>query len=317
MRRIGMLLFIAGIVSPVMSGQESIPQQYLHGFLLEKQGQYDAAVRTLEPLIDSAVLNRGDRGRVWTLLGYSYEEIGLYQKAQDAYEHALRALEGDTQYLGAYANALDYFAGYYRSTGRAPEAVRMWTRALAIYEQQNSRRGVALIYANLAGLALEQKHMRSAKSFLGKALAKAKEADDLTDDDLAILSEVQGWIASAHGDNQSAIAEYQHTLDLRKHSHGDNFPLTGWTYLILGRAYAANGQMNDALTNIREGLAILEQTGRQTPRYLAGEMIYSQVLYQSGSHAEASRLKASAQQSLGELFRRQCIGCSVSVLSYR
>jgi tetratricopeptide (TPR) repeat protein len=318
MARIYLLLLIAGILSPAISGQESVPEQLGQALLLEKQGQFDSAIRGFQPLVESDALSLAERGRAWTLLGYAYQETGRYQDSQNAYERALRIFEGDTQNRKDYANALYCFAGLSRSTGQAEAASRMWLQALDIYKEQNDHRGIARIYANLAGLAMEQNHIRAAKSAIEKAVIEAKAAKDFTEDDLALICEIQAWVLSAKGDHKSAIAGYQHTLDLRKHSHGDHFPLTGWSYLILGRAYAANGQIEEALRNMREGLTILEQTeGRNSPRYLTGEILYSQALDQSGSHGEASRLRASAQQGLSDLNRSQCVGCTLSASSFR
>jgi tetratricopeptide (TPR) repeat protein len=318
MMRVYLLLSIAGIFSPAMWGQESVQEQFSRAFLLEQQGHFDSAIRGFQPLVESDALTLDQRGRGWSLLGYAYKELGKYQEARNAYERALHIFEGDAQHRNDYANALDCLAGLSRSIGESKAASRMWLQALDIYKQQNDHRGIARTYANLAGLAMEENHLRPARSAIEKAIAETKIAKDFTDDDLALICETQAWIAGAGGDRKSALAGYQHTLDLRKHSHGDNFPLTGWSYLILGRAYAEDGQTNEALTNIREGLTILDQTeGANSPRYLAGEILYSQALDQFGSHGEASRLRASAQQGLSGLFRNQCVGCTLSASSFR
>jgi tetratricopeptide (TPR) repeat protein len=318
MRRIYLLLLIAGIISPAMRGQESAQEQYRRAFLLEQQGHFDPAILGFKALVESDTLTLEEKGRAWTLLGYAYREKGRYQESQNAYEQALRIFAGDAQHRGDYANALDCFAGLSRSTGQSQAASRMWSQALDIYKQQNDHRGIARTYANLAGLAMEQNHVRPARSAIEKAIAETKMAKDFSDDDLALICETQAWVTGAEGDHRSAIAGYQHTLELRRHSHGEYFALTGWSYLILGRAYAGIGQTNEALINMREGLKILEQTeGRNTPRYLSGEILYSQALDQLGSHEEASHLRDSARKSLSDLYRSQCVGCTLSASSFR
>ena len=172
--------------------------------------------------------------------------------------------------------------------------------------------------ANLAGLAMEQNRVRAAKSAIDKAVAETKTTNEFTDDDQALISEVQGWIAGQEGDMEAAIAGAQRTVELRKHSHGECFPLTGWSYLILGRAYTANGQIDEALASIREGLTILEKTeGQNAPRYLAGQILYSRALDKLGMHEEASRVKGSAEKSMRDLLRNQCVGCTLSASSFR
>lgn len=318
MRRIGFLLCIAVTLTPAIWGQGTAQEQLQQGYLFVQKGQFDSAIRTLEPMSDSAALSPLEKGRAFILLGYADRETGQFQRSEHAYEQALQLLAGDSRYVSEYANALDCFAGLYRSTGRGEEASSMWARALDIYKQGNNHRSAARIYANLAGLAMEQKHRKAAKEALASAIAESKTASNLTDDDFALISEVQAWIASAEGDKQAAIAGYQHVVDLRKQSHGEYFPLTGWSYLILGREYAIMGNAEQALANTHKGLDILERTeGRQTPRYLAGEILYSQALDLAGSHEDAARLRGSAQQSLKDLNQGQCLGCTVSASAFR
>jgi tetratricopeptide (TPR) repeat protein len=321
MRRTRFLLCIVAILvvsSPSIRGQETAQQQFREGYRQEQQGQFTAAIACIEAAVDADGLSHAEKGKAWILLGYAYKETGQYQKSQTAYERALSIFTGDSDHLGDYANTLNDFAGLYRSTGRAKEAEGLWTRALNVYRQLDDHRGMVQVYANLAGMALEQRHLRAAQDAIAKAIAETKSANRLSDDDLSLVSEVQGWILSTRGDNVSAIADYRQVVDLRRQGHGEYFPLTGWAYLILGRAYVANGQTEEALSNIRTGLDILDRTeGRQTPRYLAGEVIYSQALEQTGLHEEAARLKTSAQQSLRELYRSQCLGCTVSASSFR
>jgi tetratricopeptide (TPR) repeat protein len=318
MMRLCILMFVACIISPIARGQENAQQQYRKAFLQEQQGQYEEAIRGFEPIVKSDALTLAERGRALTLLGYAYRETGQYQKAREAYERSLHIFEGDKEHRVDYANALDCFAGLSRSIGQPDPALRMWSQALEIYEQLNEHRGILKTYANLAGLAMEQKHLRAARSAIDKAVAETKTANEFTDDDLALVSEVQGWIAGADGDMEGAIAGAQRTVDLRKHGHGEYFPLTGWSCLILGRAYLANHQTDQALANIREGLTILEKTeGPNTPRYLAGQLLYSRALDKLGMHEEASRLKGSAEKSMNDLLRSQCVGCTLSAFSFR
>jgi len=318
MVRLCILLFVACIISPIARGQENAQEQYRKAFLQEQQGQYDEAIRGFEPIVASDALTLADKGKAWTLLGYAYRETGQYQKAREAYERSLHIFEGDAEHRVDYANALDCFAGLSRSIGQPEPALRMWSQALDIYKQLNEHRGILKTYANLAGLAMEQNRVRAAKSAIDKAVAETKTTNEFTDDDQALISEVQGWIAGQEGDMEAAIAGAQRTVELRKHSHGECFPLTGWSYLILGRAYTANGQIDEALASIREGLTILEKTeGQNAPRYLAGQILYSRALDKLGMHEEASRVKGSAEKSMRDLLRNQCVGCTLSASSFR
>jgi hypothetical protein len=99
--------------------------------------------------------------------------------------------------------------------------------------------------------------------------------------------------------------------------HGEEHPYTGWGYLLLGDAHAEAGQLTTALEEMRQGIAILDRTlSRQNPRYLVAEIAYSRVLDATGSHAEAAQIKAAAEPLLKDIYRRQCIGCTVSAAAF-
>jgi tetratricopeptide (TPR) repeat protein len=318
MRYLFFLPFLAAIASPVIWGEANAHQQLYQAFVLEKQGQFEQAIRTIQPLIGSHDLSTGEIGRAWTMLGNAYQEQWNFDQAQNAYEQALHVLEGNPQYLADYSNTLDFFAGLYRVMGRPDAATKMLTRALNIQEQQQDHHSMTRSYTCLASIAIEQKHVRSAKASLEKALAEAKLTSDLTDDDHAFISDTQAWVASEAGDKSSAVAGYQHSLEILRQSHGEEYALTGFAHLLLGKAYAAKKQFNEALTNMRQGIGILDRTvGPRSPRYLQAQILYSEVLDRSGLHEEAARLKTAAQQGLKDLLGGQCIGCTVSAASLR
>ena len=111
---------------------------------------------------------------------------------------------------------------------------------------------------------------------------------------------------------------YKRSLDACEHQFGSQNPLTGWAYLLLGKAIADDGNLEDGMKRIRDGLAILEATsGTQDLRYLAGEIAYSKLLDRSGAHAESARLATEAKQEIDNRIRSQCLNCTVSVWSFQ
>ena len=318
MRYLSLLLLLTPIVSPIIWGEENAHHQLYQAFVLEKQGQFAQAIRSIPSLIESHELTTGEVGRAWTLLGYAYQEQWKFDQAQNAYEHALHIQEGDPQYLGDCANTLNFFAGLYQVMGQPEAATKMLTRALSIHGQLKDHHSMARTYATLAETQLQQKHLRPAKASLEKALAEAKLTNELTDDDHVYISDTQAWVASEDGDKSKALAGYQHSLELLRQSHGEEYALTGIAHLLLGKAYAAKKQFNEALANMREGIGILDRTvGPRNPHYLQGQILYSEVLDRSGLHEEAERLKTAAQQGLKDLLGGQCMGCTVSAASFR
>lgn len=316
MRFVYVFLVAVALIAPHISAQEEVHQQLYQSILLERQGQFDAAMRGLQSIADSNALSRVEQGRAWTLLGYAYKETGQFQSSETAFEKAMNILEGDTQHLADLANALDFYAALYQTTGQPQMAGKMWSRVLDIYKQLQDHHGIAKTYTNLANAALEQNHIRAAKAFFNQAIVEPKA--DLTDDDRAFLSDIQGWIDEKTKHAPEAVSDYERALDFWKQDHGEEHPYTGWRYVLLGNAYALNGELDQAVTAMREGLIILDRTsGRQSPRYLSGEVMYARVLDRCGKHTEAAQLKAEATQHLSDLYHTQCVGCTVSAWSLR
>lgn len=316
MRFVWIFLLIVAGVAPRIWGQEDVQRQLYQFALLERQGQFASALQGLQPLAGSSVLSRIDQGRAWTLLGYAYKETGQFQLAQAAFEKALNALQGDTQHLADLGNALDFFAAFYQTIGQPQAAGKMWSKALDIFQQEKDHRSMAKTYANLAAVALEQKHIRKAKTLFSRA--EAEMTSDLTDDDRAFISDIQGCIDDKTKHTPEAVDDYERALEFWKKGHGDEHPFTGWRYLLLGNAYAANGNLDQAVTTMHHGLTIMDRTaGSQNPRYLSGEIMYARILKKYGKRAEAAQLKAEAIQQLSEIYHSQCIGCTVSTWSLR
>ena len=81
-----------------------------------------------------------------------------------------------------------------------------------------------------------------------------------------------------------------------------------------GNGHAEAGQLTTALEEMRHGVAVLDRTlNHENPRYLVAEIAYSRVLDATGSHAEAARIKTTAESLLKDANRKQCAGCTISV----
>src|SRR5881396_1122625 len=105
-------LLFAG--SPVFA--QANPHEQLHSaFVFEQQGQFDQAITTIKPLMDSNRLSGYERAS--TMLGVAHEVAGNFVEAQQALERALRILEHDPQHVTEYATTLQKYAGLYSAVG--------------------------------------------------------------------------------------------------------------------------------------------------------------------------------------------------------
>jgi tetratricopeptide (TPR) repeat protein len=298
---------------------ETNPHQQLHEALLaEQQGRFDLAIRLTQSVLDSSQLHGVELGRAWIMLGVACEVEGKLNQAQAAFESALRVLKREPEAADDYASALDNYAGVYNDAGQVQLALSLWTKTLALWQELGDHAAVMRSLTNLAGLSLRQRRTRDARRYLERASQEMKLSRNLMADDLAVLCETQAWLALAEGHAAVAIAGYQRALELVHREHGDEHWLTGWEYMLCGKAYAQSGELDRALENMRKGLAILEHAlGTNNPKYFIAQIAYSQLLDRAGSHRQAAQLREAAEQASKNFYRGQCPGCTINVAGFR
>jgi tetratricopeptide (TPR) repeat protein len=308
-----LLLLIAG---PLLA-QITPAQRLTNAFALEIEGKPAAAIVELQALLNSSSLDALGSGKAWNILGLAYEDIGESALSRHAYEESLRILKDLPDNIRDYAMALDDFGGLYVATGQFEAADKMRAKALGIYEKVEDHGGIARASCDLATIAFSQKKVASGSKYLARAVKEARAASGLDNDDRAAIASLQGWQAQFDGDFTMSVARYQQALDLWRRRHGEEHPFTGWGHLLLGDAQLEAGQLTTALEEIRQGVAVLERTvGHQNPHYLLAELAYSRILDATGSHAEAARIKATAESLLKDLDRKHCAGCTISVAAF-
>jgi Tfp pilus assembly protein PilF len=310
------LLFVCSLAF----GQQSVDQKLHDAFFLDQQGRFDEVITIARSVTDAApsAVTDLELGRAYLLLALAYEQTGNVSESERAYERSLRLLEQQRDFVNDYASALDNFAGLYVETGRTEAAGKMWLTALQLREQIADHAGMVRSLLDLAGFDLSQQRIHEAKKYFKRAQQEIKLAGDLNDDDFALFFETQAWLAMIEGNYSGAVADYRRALETSRRSRGEQHWITGWEYMLLGKAYAEDGNLKDALDDMQRGLSILEHAlGTNNPKFLIAEIAYSQLLDRAGSHAEAAALKAAAEKATTEMYAGQCVGCTINVAGFR
>jgi len=312
------LLLILHYATLPLSAQED-PHQRLHAAAdLALQGHYEGAIELARPTLGSTALSQTERGRGWTLLGLAYQYRGDFQKATTAYENALQILEGRGGSASDYASALASFGTLYRDMGQMDAARRMELRALRVNQQINDPAGIAAVSATLADIELGGKHIGRAQTWLDEATRESRLAPTLGDSFHASVASSQAWLEELKGHMQAAIAGHEMEIDYLTHAHGEETPQVGWAYMLLGKAYLENGNVNDALTSMCKGRVLLLQTlGPNNLRYLVAQLEYAQALKSAGMKANAARTKLDAESQLKSIYKEQCSQCRITVMALR
>jgi tetratricopeptide (TPR) repeat protein len=299
------------------SAQTAGQQQQSHSqaFDLIHQGQLDQAIVVLESAVNVPNLTAAQRGRAYVLLGYAYKEKGKFQSAQRSFDRALRVMDAAGDRSSDYASALDLYAGL--PTTDLDKASRALREAADVDRQLSNHAGLARIYSHTAELEIERKKFKKAKD----ALLAARTQAELAHKPIAILPDIDatsGWLAISMGKVHEGVAAYSTAVAECEQQFGATNATTGWSYLLLGKAQELDNDITGAVRSMDKGLEILKQTvGTGNFRYLAGELAFSYLLEHTGSHGEALRVRAAANQSLKTLGVQQCADCTVSVWSLR
>ena len=280
------------------------------------KGKYDSAISMLTPVTESSSVDSGVRGRAWTMLGFAYKEAGQFQNARRCYEQALSTFGDNPAADADRAAAFDNFGGLQEELGNLADAQNLLAKAAEIAGRIQDHFRVASVLTEMAGIGIEQKHYKVAKKYLQTAVHEATQVHGTKMNLIANLYATKGWLESVTGNKIEAVWDYRESLEACKGQYGNQHPLTGWSYLLLGKAFAEEGNLEDGIKEIRDGLAILEaNAGKSDLRYLVGEVLYAEVLDRTGAHSESVKLGSAARQALDSRLKNQCAGCTISAWS--
>jgi tetratricopeptide (TPR) repeat protein len=299
------------------AAQTGAPQRQLTVVDLIQQGRIEYAISLLQEEALASDRTAAQRGRTYAMLGYAYQEEGKLEAAQRAFERAIHLLEAAGDDSTDYSGTLDFYAETLLSTGDLQGAATALHQAANVDARLGNHTGLAFIHIHTAELDIESRKFKPAERELASARAEAA----LAKDNSAAHQEIDravGWLAVGRGKYHDAVAAYAFSLDETRGQYGENAAVTGWSYLLLGKAQEMDHDLSSAEASMEKGLAILKQTaGTSNIRYLAGELAYSQLLEDTGSHAEAARISSAANRSMRDLGLLRCANCTVSVWTLR
>jgi len=310
------LVFIC--LSSFAQAPASAPQSHFNTSVdLVKHGKFSLAASVLEKEVQDPILTSVERGRVCALLAYTYKQQGRFDLAEKAFNHALRLMEKAGDLSNDYAATLDLYASMLMTTGELDTAAKALGEATHVYERLENHRGLSQIHTHNAELLIERHKYKQAEKRLAEARAEAL----LANASFTAVSEIDattGWLAIATGRYRDGVAAYSAALEKCRGELGEGNAITGWSYLLLGKAQRLNHNVLEAKSDMQKGLAILKMTeGTNSLRYLAGELAYSELLERAGSHAEAARINSDANTTIRNMGSSHCAQCTVSVWGLR
>jgi tetratricopeptide (TPR) repeat protein len=314
MKFLGLTLGIVLFIGSPLAAQRTLRDQFDEAFAAIRRGNSASVISIVKPIVRSNALQGADRGKAWVLLGFAYKAEGQYLPAQSAYEKAISILRDDPLATKDYALVLETSGALYREMGEFELAGNLQLESLQLFKKSHDHAAIARALAGLADLSLDRGDSKGAERYLLQVEAESRQTTDLDDDDRSYILLAQGRLALQRQETDAAIADYRQSLDLFRNRHGEETPMSGWGYVMLGNAYDKTGRRAEALQALWQGVHLLDRTaGRKDSRYLIAEVVYARVLDQMGRHAEAAKYRAEGESAI----QKQCSGCTISVDSLR
>ncbi len=315
-RLLSILLLIPLSLALSLSAQADLQQRFRAAIELCTEGHFEEATEVARLVLDSAQLTQTDRGKAYIILGSALQHQGKFQEAMTAYENAIQILKGRDESVADYASALSLLGSLLRDMRQFDAAAQMELHALQVDRQIDNHEGIAVDCASLADLELGLKHTRKAQAWLDKAMKESQLAPALDDAFYAFITSSQAWLAQLRGHERAAVDGYAKEIGYLTHSYGDENPQVGWAYMLLGKAHLNEGNVSDALINMRKGRAILGETvGTNNPRFLLAQVEYAQALESYGLRAEAIQIRSDAETKLKAFYQEQCVDCRITAMA--
>jgi class 3 adenylate cyclase/predicted ATPase len=183
-------------------------------------------------------------------LGLVSRRADDWAQAAEHCEEGLRLSEtmGDVMNVGLFANNM---GNVYLQQGKLEDAAAAYRRSIAVLLPSGFRGGVAALYINLGKVAILQGDLETGEKHLTDALELSQEIGAR-----GYLPEIYHWQALLHLARQQhdgALACAQQALDLARELQ--DRPEQGGALRVLGRVYAALGQLGRATECLEESLA--------------------------------------------------------------
>jgi tetratricopeptide (TPR) repeat protein len=303
-----------------MQGQRSASDQIVEAERLRSQGGPKAAIAILEPMVQAPVngMAESELGMAWNILGSSYQDLKMPDKARSCYETAIEILRPILSAQANYAAAIANLGTLEDSEGQKDAAMALYKKSSRIYESLGDSGGVTVTSTSMAMLAFTQTDFKAARRYLARALEEAQRTPGLRDGDIAAVYAMRSALALHDGRAEEAISTIDQSIDRWTHAHGPDYFTLGLGYALRAQAIAKVGDYGRALSDVQHGLAILETAeAKNTAAYFRVEIVYAEILRASGEKEEASRLKKEASSALAGLEARRCNGCTIDASGFR
>lgn len=315
----GLILFVVSLIlTPRLIAAESENELILNAYQLWQKGDPRAAMQILERVTQSARSQQtADQGQAWNLLGLTYLDLGMHEKARASLERSIEILRPIPSAKAVYASALDNLGSLESVRGNWADSERLRQKALGIYELLEDHAGIARVSSNLAVLALAHKDFSEARTEIRFALEESRKIATPDDDDTAAMMSVEGTLALVDHDPPESLSYFKQALQLWSRSHGASSSQAGIGLALRAQAYERVGDLMNASADAQRASEIFSTTpGRDTSLYWKTVLLQAKIMKAQGRKAEGRTLEKTATKSLRGLESQSCQTCTVTAQAF-
>jgi len=281
----------------------------------------DGQIRTLQNNLRAATEEHASPeqlGVLWLSLGIRYQNGFDYDKAEDAYTHAIRLLR-NTALKAHYADSLHKLAEIYVMESREKEVLNNDAQALAIFEELGDTRSVASVRSTSAMGLLREHKFREADAEASRALAVMGTLDKPDRVDLENTYITRARALAAEGRLQAALEDVAHARAIATGDPGSNDVDAISTLLVQGEVQMQAGMEAEGKQSMTEALRLARSlTGLPpvTSAALEASILEREVAsLRKAHHNDDAKLLEGEMKQAQSAARAGCSRCTVSVSS--
>ncbi len=274
--------------------------QYMRGRSLQRLGQNDAAMASLEEAraVFSSIGDQGKAAQALTSIAVLEKLDGDLSRAEELYREAL-AIHRQTGNRKETARLLNNLAIVIHERGDPAAASPMLEEALAIARADGRPAAVAGYQEALALLRLAQGDLEAARALVEEALPVLREID--SQGPLAWVQYARGRVLFATGDVAGARRDLEEARAISDRI--GNQTLAGRVRSVQGEVLLAAGDLTAAETALDDALAIRSELGEKG-NVARTQLVRARLLLETGGAADAEGLVRELGSELGRQGRR-------------
>jgi tetratricopeptide (TPR) repeat protein len=257
-------------------------------------------------------LTPAEIGHLWAEIASDQQDLGRFDRAEDAYHRALQLFEKDRFLQKDYAVTLNNLGTLYTMTGRLKESLSCRKQVLALFQKLGDPLQLALAESYMVDAYLVLGKNKEARQHALLADRELSKLSNVTNEERAsaLMSYAFASCLTGHCD-EGLIAAHRAMSLVRSSFSIDSFEV-GQAHVTAGYIEWKTKDSRAAEEDLREGIRIL-QLNLPPSHLLLLQALEIYRLYLEDAHREAEARQIAEQEKQAKPGMVPCGSCTVSI----